>query len=112
MAIDKHERASILERMSKRKRQEEQNREEVQSEEKRKEVTLQAGNHAILPSKQERLLGCMVSDNLKWRDHILVGDQAVVKQLRSRVNALSMLSTRGDFNTKLMTANGIVISKA
>ena len=44
-------------------------------------------------------------------NHILVGDQAIVKQLRSRVNALSMLSSRGDFKTKLMTANGIVISK-
>ena len=53
----------------------------------------------------------MVSDNLKWRNHILVGDQAIVKQLRSRVNALSMLSSRGDFKTKLMTANGIVISR-
>ena len=64
-------------------------------EEKRKRVCMQAGNHTIIPSKQEKLLGCMVSDNLKWRNHILVGDQAIVKQLRSRVNALSMLSSRG-----------------
>ena len=80
-------------------------------EEKRRRVSMQAGNHTIVPSKQEKLLGCMVSDNLKWRNHILVGDQAIVKQLRGRVNALSMLSSRGDFKTKLMTANGIVMSK-
>ena len=80
-------------------------------DEKRKLVTLKAGTHTIVPSKVEKLLGCMVSDNLKWRDHILNGEQSMVKQLRSRVNALAIISSRGDFNTKLITANGIVMSK-
>ena len=35
----------------------------------------------------------------------------MVRQLTSRVNALSMISSRGDFRTKLMVANGIVVSK-
>ena len=60
-------------------------------DEKRKLVTMQAGNHTIAPSKKEKLLGCMVSDNLKWRHHILDGEQALVKQLTSRVNALSIV---------------------
>ena len=39
--------------------------------EKRNMVSMQADNHTIMPSKQEKLLGCIVSDNLKWKQHIL-----------------------------------------
>ena len=35
----------------------------------------------------------------------------MVKQLTSRVNGLAMISSRADFKTKLMVANGIVLSK-
>ena len=80
-------------------------------DEKRNIVRMQAGNHTILPSKQEKLLGCVVSDDLKWRHHILDDEQSMVRQLTSRVNALSMITARGDFKTKLMVANGIVMSK-
>ena len=80
-------------------------------DEKRDMVRMQAGNHTILPTKQEKLLGCVVSDDLKWKHHILDDEQSMVRQLTSRVNALSMISSRGDFRTKLMVANGIVVSK-
>ena len=80
-------------------------------DEKRMRVNMRAGNHTIVISKQEKLLGCMVSTNLKWRNHILDGEQSMVKQLNSRINALSMISTKGDFSTRLMTANGIIVSK-
>ena len=74
-------------------------------------VSLQAGNHTINPSKTETLLGCQISDDLKWREHILNSDQSSIRQLTSRVNGLSLVSSRADFKTKLMVANGIVISK-
>ena len=64
-----------------------------------------------MPSKQEKLLGCIVSDNLKWRHHILENEQSMVRQLTSRVNGLAMIASKADFNTKLMVANGIVVSK-
>ena len=80
-------------------------------DEKRKMVDIKAGNHTISPSKQGRLLGCIVSDNLKWRNHILDGEQSLVKQLTSRVNALCTLSSKADFSTRLMTANEIIMSK-
>ena len=35
----------------------------------------------------------------------------MIKQLTSRVNGLAMISSRADFRTKLMVANGIVMSK-
>ena len=78
---------------------------------KRDRVTMQAGNHTIMPTQQEKLLGCIVSDNLKWRHHILDGDQSMIRQLTSRVNGLSMIAAKADFTTKLMVANGIVMSK-
>ena len=75
--------------------------------EKRSMVRMQAGNHTIMPSKQEKLLGCIVSDNMKWRQHILDHEQSMVRQLTSRVNGLAMITSKADFNTKLMVANGI-----
>ena len=51
---------------------------------KRNLVTLQAGNHTITPTHKERLLGCVVSDNMKWRQHVLEDDQSMIRQLTSR----------------------------
>ena len=79
--------------------------------ENRNLVSMQADEHTIRPSKQEKLLGCIVSDNLKWRHHILENEQSMVRQLTSRVNGLSMITLKADFKTKLMVANGLVISK-
>ena len=78
---------------------------------KRDQVSLQAGVHTIQPSKTEKLLGCEISDDLKWKHHILGSEQSMVKQLTSRINGLSLVSQRADFNTRLMVANGIVVSK-
>ena len=77
----------------------------------RDEVKLEAGPHTILPSTTEKLLGGRISQDLKWNQHILEGDQSLVKQITSRINGLCMLSTRSSFQTRLMVANGIVISK-
>ena len=74
-------------------------------------VTLQAGKHTILPSRQEKLLGCNVSENLKWRNHILDNEKSMTRQLSSRINGLAMITSHADFSTRLMVANGIVMSK-
>ena len=79
--------------------------------EKRNLVSIQADEHNIRPSKQEKLLGCIVSDNLKWRHHILEHEQSLIRQLTSRVNGLSIIASKADFTTKLMVANGLIISK-
>jgi hypothetical protein len=77
----------------------------------RADVKLEAGPHTILPSSSEKLLGGQISQDLKWKQHILEGEQSLVKQLTSRINGLSMLSARTSVKTRLMVANGIVISK-
>ena len=78
---------------------------------KRQEVRLQAGNHTILPSPNEKLLGGIISQDLKWRQHLLDNDQSLVCQLTRRINGLSLISSSSTFATKLMVANGIVLSK-
>ena len=78
---------------------------------KRQEVEIQAGQHTITPSDSEKLLGCIISQDLKWRHHITGSDQSMIKQLTSRINGLCMMSSKASFTTRLMVANGIVISK-
>ena len=77
----------------------------------RDEVKLEAGPHTILSSSTEKLLGCQISQDLKWNKHILEGEESLVKQITSRINGLCMLSSRASFQTRLMVANGIVVSK-
>ena len=78
---------------------------------RREEVTLQADQHAIIPSRTEKLLGGHVSEDLKWREHILGNEQSLSNQLTSRVNGLLMAAARAPFTTRLSVANGIFISK-
>ena len=56
-------------------------------------------------------MGGHISGDLKWRSHLLNSDQFVIKQLNIRVNGLLLISSRADFDTRLMVANGIIVSK-
>ena len=78
---------------------------------KRADVRLEAGPHIIQPSPSEKLLGAHISQDLKWKQHILESDQSLVKQITSRINGLAILSPRASLETRLMVANGIVMSK-
>ena len=74
-------------------------------------VRVKAGLHEVKPTSCEKLLGCIISEDLRWRRHILESNQSIIIQLNSRINGLSRLSTRADFKTRLMVANGIIMSK-
>ena len=80
-------------------------------EDKRKKVALKAGNYTITPTESEKLLGVGIHQSMAWKHHISVGDGSGLKQVTSRVNGLKKLSHKADTKTKLMLANGIVISK-
>ena len=77
----------------------------------REQVLLKAGNYEIQPTSTGKLLGCELSDDLKWKYHIRDSNQSLIKQLTSRVNGLTMIASRADFTTRLMVANGLVMSK-
>ena len=76
----------------------------------RAQVALHAGNHTILPSTTEKLLGCDIHEGLKWGHHIRLGEKSMLMQLTSRVNALRKMAVNATFETRLMAANGTFIS--
>ena len=78
---------------------------------KRQEVFVQADGHTIQPSRTEKLLGGVISEDLKWREHLLSSDQSLVTQLTSRINGLVKVASRAPMATRLMVANGIFMSK-
>ena len=78
---------------------------------RREEVTLQADHYVITPTRTEKLLGGHVSEDLMWREHILVNEQSLSNQLTSKVNGLLMVAARAPFSTRLSVANGIFMSK-
>ena len=77
----------------------------------RNRVTLQAGSHIIQPGRTEKLLGCHISEDLKWKEHLLTSESSLIRKLTNRVNGLSLISPRAPFKTRLMVANGIVVSQ-
>ena len=81
------------------------------SGDQRRQVSLSAGEHVVTPSQTEKLLGCQISEDLKWKQHILLSDQSLTKQLTSQVNGLCLISPSATFETRLMVANGIFLSK-
>ena len=68
----------------------------------RTEVTIQAGQHIIRSTRVEKLLGGLVCQDLKWREHILGSDQ---------LNGLQIVESKASPRTRLSVANGIFMSK-
>ena len=48
---------------------------------------------------------------MSWNHHVRDAEGSVLKQLITRVNGLRKLTHKASFKTKLMIANGIIISK-
>ena len=74
-------------------------------------ITIITPTAVITPSESERLLGAQVHQNMKWREHILDGENALVKSLNRRVGALKQICQVSSFRTRRMIADGIFISK-
>ena len=78
---------------------------------RRHEVALQAGEHTIRHTRNEKLLGANICEDLKWREHLLSNEQLVVRQLTSHFNGRVKVCSRESKSTRLKVANGIFISK-
>ena len=74
-------------------------------------VQLDTGAEIITPQDNERMLGCQISSNYKWNEHVKDGEFSLQRQLTSRINALMKISFAASFATRKMIANGIVISR-
>ena len=72
---------------------------------------IMAGDHKVVLSAAERLLGGHIHESLMWKEHIIEGKTSLIKQLVSRNNALKLVCRNAKFNVRLMLANGAVQSK-
>ena len=77
---------------------------------KRREVSMKAGKFTIKPSQTEKLLDGQLHQSLQWNHHVRDHDQSLMKQLTSRINGLKRVCGSASFRTKLMVANGILMS--
>ena len=77
----------------------------------RKDVFLRAGDYLIKPSESEKLLGGILHQSLDWKLHIRDHKASLLNQLTSRLNGLKKVCVNGSFGTRLMVANGVIMSK-
>ena len=78
---------------------------------KRTQVSIQAGTFTIYPSETETLLGGHLHQSMQWNHHLRDGKKSLMKQLTSRTNGLKKIARNATFNTRLMVANGVFMSK-
>ena len=77
----------------------------------RQEVKIQAGEHEILASRTEKLLGANISQDLRWNNHLVDNKKSLLKQINNRMSGLKLVSRRTNFKTRLMIANSVFMSK-
>ena len=65
----------------------------------------------INTGRTENLLGGIVSQNLKWTEHILLHKNSLIKQLGFRVTVLRKICHIASFKTRKMVADGLFLSK-
>ena len=55
-------------------------------------ISIMAGRHQIIPSESEKLLGGQIDNSLTWNQHLVEGNNSLLKQLVARNNALKRVS--------------------
>ena len=76
------------------------------------DITLDTGSKIIKPDDSQKLLGGVISSDLKWNKHIKDEPKlSMLKSITSRINALSKITKVSNFKNRKMLANGIVMSK-
>ena len=74
-------------------------------------VKLDTITKIIKPTENEKMLGGIISSNLKWTEHILNNKESLVKSLTKRLNGLQKISKIASFKNRKMIADGIFMSK-
>ena len=74
-------------------------------------IPMNTGNEIIEPDNYETILGGILSNDLKWSEHIRDNKKSLFKCLTTRVNALAKISKISNFKNRKMIANGIFLSK-
>ena len=74
-------------------------------------VQLNTGTEIIETTNSEKLLGGIIAQNLKFKEHIVNHNQSMLKSLNIRLNALKKIQNVASFKGRKMVANGIIMSK-
>ena len=61
--------------------------------------------------KYTRLLGGNLSDNLCWNEQLESGDKSLLPRIRKQLGALNLLAKQLPFSSRLLLANGLLLSK-
>ena len=70
------------------------------------------GNEKILVSgSYTRILGINISNNLNWVHHLETGENAIIPKIRKQIGALNLLSSSIPRSSRLLLANGLIMSR-
>ena len=74
-------------------------------------VYIRTSTGTISPTSSERLLGCCITNNMKWSEHIQNSKENLLMSLTARLSALKKICKISTFKNRKMIANGIFLSK-
>ena len=65
----------------------------------------------ITQTKENRLLGINLHENLTWNSHLSTGEKSIIPAVRKKLGALKFMSKTVPQKGRLLLANGMLISK-
>ena len=75
------------------------------------QVKIMTPSEIISPSKSEKLLGCVVHDDLKWVEHLRDNKENLIGSLNTRLGALKKIQRIASFKNRKMISEGLFMSK-
>ena len=76
----------------------------------RESVCVETGSATVCPSESGRLLGLMIHQSLKWKEHLIGGQSSLITSLSKRLSAIKRCTKNASFKTRLKIANACFIS--
>ena len=76
-----------------------------------KEINIKLNDTSISHSKKVKVLGTTFNENLNWKDHLEIGNNCLITQLKQRKSAILRLSKRVSKKFLPQYSNSILISK-
>ena len=74
-------------------------------------VVIRTQVEEIQPSEVEKLLGCWLHQDMKFKENILDNKESLLRSLNSRIGALKTVGKVASFKTRKLIADGIFMSK-
>ena len=75
------------------------------------QVRIYTPTEIITPTSCEKLLGCWVSKDMTWNEHIRDSKDNLLRSLNTRLGAVRKIRSLTSFKNRKMIAEGILMSK-